>query len=91
MLCYRVFFGQKTNDNKTAPSFTDLCLKLVATYCSRLRELSVSDCPRVSDGGLVELARLGPSLRYLAAAKCSTTGITDTGVSTVVRHCYKLR
>ena len=41
----------------------DLSLKYIASYCLLLRELSVSDCHRVTDSGLVELAKLGPSLR----------------------------
>ena len=48
-----------------------------------LRELSISDCPRVTDASLLELARLGPRLRYLSAAKC--VNITDRGVIAVAR------
>ena len=39
-------------------------LRAIASYCLLLRELSVSDCPNVSDNGLAELGRLGPSLRW---------------------------
>ena len=38
-------------------------LRAIASYCLLLRELSVSDCPNVTDNGLAELGRLGPSLR----------------------------
>ena len=38
-------------------------LRAIASYCLLLRELSVSDCPNVTDIGLAELGRLGPSLR----------------------------
>jgi len=31
--------------------------------CPQLRELSLSDCPQITDHGLWQLARLGPSLR----------------------------
>ena len=41
----------------------DKGLRAIASYCLLLRELSVSDCPNVSDNGLAELGRLGPSLR----------------------------
>ena len=55
----------------------------MSSYCFQLRELSVSDCPAISDEGLLELARLGPSLRYLSAAKCHR--ITDHGVTAIAR------
>ena len=41
----------------------DKGLRAIASYCLLLRELSVSDCPNVTDNGLAELGRLGPSLR----------------------------
>ena len=50
---------------------------MVAAYCFVLRELSISDCSQVGDPALLELARLGPKLRYLSAAKCSR--VTDIG------------
>ena len=56
---------------------------MVAAYCFALRELSISDCPAVTDTALTELARLGPRLRYLSAAKC--INITDRGVIAVAR------
>ena len=44
--------------------FSDAGVRSIAVYCPGLRELSVSQCPNVSDSGLCELAKLGPSLRY---------------------------
>lgn len=67
----------------------DTGIKMVSAHCFMLRELSISDCPRVTDTSLLELARLGPRLRYLSAAKCGL--VTDRGVTAVARHCYKLR
>jgi hypothetical protein len=43
----------------------DLSLKWVASYCLMLRELSISDCLAITDLGLAELAKLGPSLRQV--------------------------
>jgi len=37
----------------------------VASYCLMLRELSISDCLAITDLGLAELAKLGPSLRQV--------------------------
>ena len=62
---------------------------MVSAYCSVLRELSISDCEKITDLSLLELARLGPKLRYLSAAKCYQ--LTDLGVTAIVKHCYKLR
>ena len=67
--------------------FSDVGLKHVSTNC--LRELSVSDCPQVTDFGLFELAKLGPVLRYLSLAKCGL--VTDSGLCQLVSMCYKLR
>jgi F-box/leucine-rich repeat protein 7 len=61
----------------------------VASFCLSLRELSISDCVRITDFGLYELAKLGPNLRYLSVAKCER--ISDSGVIHVARLCYKLR
>ena len=61
----------------------------MVSYCSLLRELSISDCEKITDLSLLELARLGPKLRYLSAAKCYR--LTDLGVTAIVKHCYKLR
>ena len=46
-----------------ASLFSDAGVRSIAVYCPGLRELSVSQCPNVSDNGLCELAKLGPSLR----------------------------
>ena len=48
----------------------------MSAHCFMLRELSISDCPRVTDAALLELARLGPRLRYLSepSAASSRTG-----------------
>ena len=43
--------------------FADAGVRSIAVYCPGLRELSLSQCPNVSDNGLCELAKLGPSLR----------------------------
>ena len=43
--------------------FSDAGVRSIAVYCPGLRELSLSQCPNVSDNGLCELAKLGPSLR----------------------------
>ena len=61
----------------------------MVSYCSLLRELSISDCEKITDLSLLELARLGPKLRYLSAAKCHR--LTDLGVTAIAKHCYKLR
>ncbi len=68
---------------------TDLGVKYLASYCTALRELSISDCVQVTDFGMYELARLGPNLRYLSVAKCDQ--ISDAGIKQIGRHCYKLR
>ena len=57
---------------------------MVAAYCFVLRELSISDCSQVGDPALLELARLGPKLRYLSAAKCSR--VTDIGISAIAKE-----
>ena len=67
----------------------DLGVKYLASYCTALRELSISDCVQVTDFGMYELARLGPNLRYLSVAKCDQ--ISDAGIKQIGRHCYKLR
>ena len=41
----------------------DTGVKTIALYCPQIRELSVSECGNVTDYGLCELAKLGPSLR----------------------------
>lgn len=69
--------------------YTDLGVKYLASYCTALRELSISDCVQVTDFGMYELARLGPNLRYLSVAKCDQ--ISDAGIKQIGRHCYKLR
>ncbi|XP_012283980.1 F-box/LRR-repeat protein 7 [Orussus abietinus] len=69
---------------------TDASLVAIASYCVTLRQLSVSDCMRVTDFGVRELAaRLGPSLRYFSVGKCDQ--VSDAGLLVVARHCYKLR
>lgn len=70
--------------------FSDAGLKCIAAYCSMLRELSISDCTKISDFGLYELAgKVGSQLRYLSVAKC--TQVTDEGLKMIARRCYKLR
>lgn len=59
------------------------------SFCSQLRELSVSDCSQVTDFGLYELAKLGATLRYLSVAKCDQ--VSDAGLKVLSRRCYKLR
>lgn len=69
---------------------TDASLIAVASYCANLRQLSVSDCVKITDFGVRELAaRLGPSLRYFSVGKCDR--VSDAGLLVVARHCYKLR
>ena len=81
-----------TNNNANIPlilPLTDVGIKYLASYCTALRELSISDCLQVTDFGMYELARLGPNLRYLSVAKCDQ--ISDAGIKHIGRHCYKLR
>ena len=61
----------------------------MVSYCSLLRELSISDYEKITDLSLLELARLGPKLRYLSAAKCHR--LTDLGVTAIAKHCYNIR
>ncbi|GLH09875.1 F-box/LRR-repeat protein 7 [Gryllus bimaculatus] len=68
---------------------TDAGIKYVPSFCSMLRELSVSDCNQVTDFGLYELAKLGATLRYLSVAKCDQ--VSDAGLKVIARRCYKLR
>ncbi|XP_066581369.1 F-box/LRR-repeat protein 7-like [Prorops nasuta] len=69
---------------------TDTSLVAIASYCSGLKQLSVSDCTKITDFGVRELAaRLGPSLRYFSVGKCDK--VSDAGLLIVARHCYKLR
>ncbi|XP_024887630.1 F-box/LRR-repeat protein 7-like isoform X1 [Temnothorax curvispinosus] len=69
---------------------TDASLVAIASYCASLRQLSVSDCVKVTDFGVREVAaRLGPSLRYFSVGKCDR--VSDAGLLVVARHCYKLR
>ena len=42
---------------------SDVGVKAISVSCPQLRELSLSDCPQITDHGLWQLARLGPSLR----------------------------
>ena len=44
--------------------FADVGVKAISVSCPQLRELSLSDCPQLTDHGLWQLARLGPSLRF---------------------------
>lgn len=69
--------------------FSDIGIKFIPSFCSMLRELSVSDCNRVTDFGLHELAKLGAMLRYLSVAKCDR--VSDAGLKVIARRCYKLR
>lgn len=59
------------------------------SFCTGLRELSVSDCVNITDFGLYELAKLGSTLRYLSVAKCDQ--VSDAGLKVIARRCYKLR
>lgn len=59
------------------------------SFCTALRELSVSDCVNITDFGLYELAKLGATLRYLSVAKCDQ--VSDAGLKVIARRCYKLR
>ncbi|KAE8746739.1 hypothetical protein FOCC_FOCC006487 [Frankliniella occidentalis] len=68
--------------------FSDAGVKYVPSFCSQLRELSVSDCGQVTDFGLYELAKLGATLRYLSVAKCDQ--VSDAGLKVLSRRCYKL-
>ncbi|XP_050544090.1 F-box/LRR-repeat protein 7-like isoform X2 [Daktulosphaira vitifoliae] len=68
---------------------TDAGIKFVPSFCSALKELSVSDCHQVTDFGLYELAKLGALLRYLSVAKCDQ--VSDAGLKVIARRCYKLR
>lgn len=67
----------------------DAGIKFVPSFCSALKELSVSDCHQVTDFGLYELAKLGALLRYLSVAKCDQ--VSDAGLKVIARRCYKLR
>lgn len=69
--------------------FSDYGLKFVPSFCTALRELSVSDCINITDFGLYELAKLGATLRYLSVAKCDQ--VSDAGLKVIARRCYKLR
>ena len=79
----------KLDSIKSLKSVSDVGLKYVSLHCLHLQELSVSDCPQVTDFGLFELAKLGPVLRYMSLAKCSL--ITDSGLCQLLKMCYKLR
>lgn len=70
-------------------TFLDYGLKFVPSFCTALRELSVSDCVNITDFGLYELAKLGATLRYLSVAKCDQ--VSDAGLKVIARRCYKLR
>ena len=78
-----VYIKPPYHDPESRNIISDTGIKMVAAYCFALRELSISDCPAVTDTALTELARLGPRLRYLSAAKC--VNITDRGVIAVAR------
>ncbi|KAI1289534.1 F-box/LRR-repeat protein 7 [Halotydeus destructor] len=69
---------------------TDYAIQTLVTYCPNLRELSLNDCPQLTDYSCFELSsKLGSSLRYLSMAKCEQ--ITDSGIRQLGRFCYKLR
>lgn len=69
---------------------TDSGLRAVARFCPLLREVSLNDCPQLTDFTCFELSsRLGASLRYLSLAKCIQ--MSDSGLKQVARFCYKLR
>lgn len=68
---------------------SDAGIKYIPSYCTQLRELSVSDCTQVTDFGVYEVAKLGASLRYLSVAKCDQ--VSDAGIKQVARYCHRLR
>lgn len=89
---HNLFADATTTNNLSlffSPFPTDVALKFVPSFCTGLRELSVSDCANITDFGLYELAKLGATLRYLSVAKCDR--VSDAGLKVIARRCYKLR
>lgn len=69
---------------------TDQITRSLVNYCPSLREISMSDCPQLSDFVCFELsAKLRSNLKYLSLAKCEQ--ITDAGLKQIAKHCNKLR
>ena len=72
------------------PDVTDNGLKWVAAKCPRLSEISICECPQITNRGIEFLVeRINTNLKYLSMAKCFL--LTDKAIKYIVFHCPKLR
>eukprot|EP00899_Mesostigma_viride_P012606 jgi/Mesvir1/21346/Mv20836-RA.1 len=66
---------------------TDASVMALATHCSQLRHVEVSEC-KVGDEGIAAVARHCTVVR-LFAARCE--GVTDAGMQAISEHCTQLK
>ncbi|RWS13749.1 F-box/LRR-repeat protein 7-like protein, partial [Dinothrombium tinctorium] len=75
---------------RRCPLISDHFAKCLVTYCPSLREISLNDCPQLTDYFCYELSlKLGSHLRYISLAKCER--ITDAAIKQIGKYCSKLR
>lgn len=79
------FFYCRRNDK-----VSDEGISIMVKYCPQLKEVSLNDCPRITDLTCIELSsKLGTNLKYLSLSKCEH--VTDQGLEQMSRFCFKLR
>ena len=60
-------------------------LSWIADSCQDLKHLLLSDCPRASDEGVVQIVTLHPALETLTLSRCPR--ITDAALAEIGEHC----
>lgn len=71
-------------------AITDVTLTAMATHCTQLEELSISENSFITDASLVKLAHsVGAHLKTLTLSECNS--INGSGLVTLVMHCTNLR
>jgi hypothetical protein len=68
---------------------TDATLAHIATNCTQLKELNVSDCNKITDNGIQAIVeKIGNKLTYLGYGNCNRC--TDAALQAVVKQCPNL-
>eukprot|EP00899_Mesostigma_viride_P005488 jgi/Mesvir1/14940/Mv26266-RA.1 len=68
-------------------NITDIGVACLASFCPRLKELSVSYAQKVSDASIKRIAHRCQQLERLSIEK---TAVTDSSVSAIAQHCVNL-